>query len=223
MRAVYQKMGEALEKSGRKIVYSLCQYGRANAGEWGPLVGGNLWRTTPDIRDSWQSMESIGFAQSDLAKYTRPGWWPDSDMLEVGNGGMTAIEYRTHLSLWAMIAAPLIAGNDLRSMTPEIKDILTNKDLISVNQDKLGKGGQRIAQNGSTEIWAKPLEHGDYAVALFNRGEAQAEMSVKWADLKLGERARVRDLWTHENVGSVQYGFSARVAPHGVVMIKVSK
>ncbi|HVW83116.1 MAG TPA: glycoside hydrolase family 27 protein, partial [Bryobacteraceae bacterium] len=110
MRAAYQKMGDALEKSGRKIVYSLCQYGRADAGEWGPLVGGNLWRTTGDIRDSWQSMSSIGFSQSDLAKFTRPGWWPDPDMLEIGNGGMTPLEYRTHMSLWAMISAPLIAG-----------------------------------------------------------------------------------------------------------------
>ncbi|MDE3197153.1 MAG: glycoside hydrolase family 27 protein [Acidobacteriota bacterium] len=223
MRAAYQKMGEALEKSGRKIVYSLCQYGRANAGEWGPLAGGNLWRTTNDIRDSWQSMETIGFSQSDLAKFTRPGWWPDPDMLEVGNGGMTPVEYRTHLTLWAMIAAPLIAGNDIRNMTPEIKEILTNRDVIAVDQDKLGKGGQRIAQNGSSEVWAKPLEHGDYAVALFNRGEAQTEMSVKWSDLKLGDKVKVRDLWTHQNLGSVELGFTARVAPHGVVLIKVGR
>jgi alpha-galactosidase len=223
MRAAYQKMGEALEKSGRKIVYSLCQYGRANAGEWGAFTGGNLWRTTGDIGDRWQSMAEIGFSQSALAKFTRPGWWPDSDMLEIGNGGMTTIEYRTHMSLWAMIAAPLIAGNDLRTMTPETDAILTNKDVIAVDQDKLGKGGERIALHGDTEVWAKPIEHGDYAVAFFNRGEKQAEVSLKWADLHLGEKAKARDLWTHENLGSIPYGFVARVAPHGVVMLKVSK
>jgi alpha-galactosidase len=223
MRAAYQKMGDALQKSGRKIVYSLCQYGRANAGEWGPLSGGNLWRTTGDISDNWRSMSQIGFSQSDLAKFTRPGWWPDPDMLEVGNGGMSATEYRTHFTLWSMIAAPLIAGNDLRNMTPEIKALLTNKEVIEVDQDRLGKGGQRIAQNGDTEVWSKPLEHGEYAVAFFNRGENQSEVSISWAAIPFGDKAHVRDLWTHEDLGSVATGFAAKVAPHGAVLIRISK
>jgi alpha-galactosidase len=223
MRAAYQKMGEALRKSGREIVFSLCQYGRANAGEWGPLVGGNLWRTTGDIRDTWQSMAQIGFSQSDLARFTRPGWWPDSDMLEVGNGGMKTEEYRTHLSLWAMIAAPLIAGNDIRGMTPEIREILTNRDVIAVDQDTLGKGGRRISQQGESEVWARPLANGDYAVALFNRGESEAEISVKWSAVGLGAKAPVRDLWAHKSLGILADGFQAKVGPHGVAMIRVGK
>jgi len=120
MRAVYQKMGDALNNSGRKIVFSLCQYGRADVWRWGPLVGGNLWRTTGDIRDSWESMTKIGFNQGDIAQYAGPGHWNDPDMLEIGNGGMSAVEYKTHMSVWAMLAAPLLAGNDLEHMSPEI-------------------------------------------------------------------------------------------------------
>jgi alpha-galactosidase len=223
MRAVYQRMGEALRKAGGKIVYSLCQYGRDNAGEWGNLVGGNLWRTTGDIRDTWQSMSQIGFSQSDLAKFTKPGWWPDPDMLEIGNGGMTATEYRTHLSLWAMIASPLIAGNDLRNMTPEIHDILTNKEVIAVDQDKLGAGGRQIAKNGETEVWMKPLDRGATAIALFNRGEAETDVAVKWPDAGLKGKPAVRDLWAHTDLGRKTDGFSAKVPPHGVVMIRVTK
>ena len=223
MQAVYQRMGEALQKAGNRMVFSLCQYGRFNAGEWGNLVGGNLWRTTGDIRDTWASMEQIGFSQSDLAKFTHPGWWPDPDMLEVGNGGMTTTEYRTHMSLWAMVASPLIAGNDLRNMTPEIHDILTNREVIAIDQDKLGKGGRQIAKNGSTEVWSRPLEKGAAAVALFNRGDAETEVAVKWSDAGISGNPSVRDLWAHSDLGKRADGFSARVPSHGVVLIKVSK
>jgi alpha-galactosidase len=222
MRAAYQKMGEALRKSGREIVYSLCQYGRAGAGEWGSLAGGNLWRTTGDIRDSWQSMAQIGFSQSDVAKFTRPGWWPDPDMLEVGNGGMTAAEYRTHLSLWSMVGAPLIAGNDLRSMTQEIQDILTNREVLAIDQDKLGKGGMRIASSGDTEVWTRPLEDGSWAAALFNRGEMPNPVSIAWASMQLKRVESVRDLWAHASVKHGDTGFEAVVPPHGVVMVRVT-
>ena len=221
MRAAYQKMGEALKNSGRDIVYSLCQYGRANAGEWGPLVGGNLWRTTGDIRDTWQSMATIGFSQSDLARFTKAGWWPDPDMLEVGNGGMTPDEYRAHMSLWSLIGAPLIAGNDLRSMTPETKEILTNREVLAIDQDKLGKGGQRIAINVSTEVWARPLANSAWAVALFNRGEADATVSVEWKALQLTAAPKVRDLWAHKNMTANRDSFEATVPKHGVVMLRV--
>lgn len=223
MNAAYQKMAEAIRKTGRPIVFSLCQYGRANVQQWGPNVSGNLWRTTGDIRDQWQSMDRIGFSQGELAAYAAPGRWNDPDMLEVGNGGMTPIEYRTHFSLWALLAAPLIAGNDLRSMTPETKEILTNKEVIAVDQDKLGKGGYAVSKKGTVEVWAKPLDHGAFAVGLFNRGEAEADASVKWEELKLNGKLKVRDLWAHADRGSVADGFSAKVAPHGVVMIRVSK
>lgn len=134
MQAVYQKMGEALLHAGRPIVYSLCQYGKQDVWKWGSKVGGNLWRTTGDISDNWKSMSKIGFNQFDISQYIRPGHWNDPDMLEIGNGGMTGDEYRTHMSLWSLLAAPLLAGNDLRSMTDEIKAILTNEEVIAVDQ-----------------------------------------------------------------------------------------
>src|SRR5258708_10357203 len=148
MPAVYQKMGDALRAQKRPIVYSLCQYGRLDVWKWGADVGGNLWRTTGDIRDAWDSMTRIGFSQNDLAPWAKPGHWNDPDMLEIGNGAMSEMEYKAHMSLWAILAAPLLAGNDLRSMSPEILAILTNRDVIAVNQDKLGKHGQRFWRSG---------------------------------------------------------------------------
>ncbi|MDP9169864.1 MAG: glycoside hydrolase family 27 protein [Acidobacteriota bacterium] len=221
MRAAYQKMGEALRASGKPIVFSLCQYGRANVSEWGPLAGGNLYRTTGDIRDAWQSMASLGFAQSDLARFTKPGWWPDPDMLEIGNGGMTPAEYRTHLSLWSMVGAPLIAGNDLRSMTPEIRDILTNREVLAVDQDKLGKGGTRIASADDTEVWTRPLAGGALAVALFNRGDRANPVSITWAAMKLNRVVSVRDLWAHAAVNPGPIGYDAVVPSHGVVLLRI--
>ena len=223
MRALYQRMGEALRATGRDIVYSLCQYGRAKVQEWGPFVSGNLWRTTGDIRDTWESMKTIGFSQSELAGYAAPGHWNDPDMLEVGNGGMSATEYKTHFSLWSMLAAPLIAGNDIRNMTPEIKDILLNRDVIAVNQDKAGKGGYRVSKAGDAEIWMKPLEKGGVAVALFNLGETAQDVSVKWADVRFDGTPKVRDLWKHEDLGKVPNGLTTKVEPHGVMMVRLSK
>ncbi|MEO8336485.1 MAG: glycoside hydrolase family 27 protein, partial [bacterium] len=155
MPAIYQIMGDALLATGRPIVYSLCQYGRVDVWKWGADVGGNLWRTTGDIRDAWESMTRIGFSQNDLAPYAKPGHWNDPDMLEIGNGAMTDDEYRTHMSLWAILAAPLLAGNDLRSMTPAIHSILTNRAVIAIDQDPLGKQGSRVwaTAAGDQEIW----------------------------------------------------------------------
>jgi alpha-galactosidase len=221
MQAVYQRMGEALERTGRPIVYSLCQYGQEHVEKWGPSVSGNLWRTTGDIFDNWGSMAKIGFSQSDLAQYPGPGHWNDPDMLEVGNGGMTTTEYRTHFSLWALLAAPLIAGNDLRNMPPETKSILMNREVITVNQDRLAKAGYRISKDGEGEVWAKPLEGGAWAVCLFNRGEAARDVNVKWSELGLSGKLKVRDLWAHLDKGALEGSFSAEVPSHGVVMIRV--
>src|SRR5690348_8780303 len=196
MQAVYQKMGDALLKAGRPILYSLCQYGRDDVWKWGPEVGGNAWRTTGDIRDTWDSMTKIGFSQDELAIWAAPGHWNDPDMLEIGNGGMTDDEYRTHLSLWAILAAPLLAGNDLRNMAPTILEILTNREVIAVNQDKDGKQGRRIAKSGDQEVWSKPLIGDGLAIGLFNRGDAPAKITVKWSDLGLKTApAHARDLW----------------------------
>jgi alpha-galactosidase len=223
MQAVYQKMGDALHAAGRPIVYSLCQYGRADVWKWGPEVGGNLWRTTGDIGDRWESMTNIGFKQDELAPYARSGHWNDPDMLEIGNGGMNENEYRTHMSLWSILAAPLLAGNDLRDMTQGIKDILMNREVIAVDQDKAGHQGHRLSQSGTQEIWVRDLAGNAKAVGLFNRGGDAAQMSVKWSDLGLKRKAKVRDLWAHADVKAEGTEYTATVPSHGVVMLKVSE
>jgi alpha-galactosidase len=222
MPAVYAKMGAALAATGRPIVYSLCQYGVLKVEQWGTSVDGNLWRTTGDISDNWKSMSHIGFdLQLNLAAYSGPGHWNDPDMLEVGNGGMTNIEYRTHMSLWSLLAAPLLAGNDLRSVPPDIMHILANKEVIAVDQDPLGKQATRIAKEGDTEVWARPLQGGAYAVGLFNRGASSAKVTARWSDVGFTGKGTVRDLWAAANRGSVSDQFSAPVPSHGVVLIRV--
>jgi alpha-galactosidase len=226
MQAVYQKMGDALQASGRPIVYSLCQYGRNDVWKWGPDVGGNLWRTTGDIRDAWDSMTRIGFQQDELATWARPGHWNDPDMLEVGNGGMSEIEYRTHMSLWALLAAPLLAGNDLRNMTPAIHDILTNHEVIAIDQDVNGKQGRRLWKSDSQEIWVRDLSGGAKAVGLFNLATEDAKMTLYLADLGLRtklSRLKIRDLWSHQDVAKHDKHYSVIVPGHGVVLLRVSR
>jgi len=223
MPAIYQKMGDALLRSGRPILYSLCQYGRLDVWKWGPDVGGNLWRTTGDIRDTWDSMTRIGFSQNELAQYAGPGHWNDPDMLEIGNGGMTETEYKTHLSLWAMLAAPLLAGNDLRSMSPEILAILTNREVIAVDQDKEGKQGKQVWKSGDQEIWTRPLSGGAQVLALFNRSAQPAQIKLRWADLGISARTRIRDLWLHQDIDWPSDEYSVAVPGHGVVMLRVGK
>ena len=223
MQPVYQRMGDALKATGAPIVFSLCQYGHDAVQNWSTKVGGNLWRTTGDIRDKYESMDKIGFAQTELAKYAGPGHWNDPDMLEIGNGGMTTEEYRMHFSLWALIASPLIAGNDIRSMTPEIRDILLNKEVIAIDQDALGAGGTQLSANGDLVVWTKPLANGDYAVGFFNRGTAAGEAHIDWKQISLSGKHKIRDLWAHADKGATEDGYKATLAPHTVVMIRVSK
>jgi alpha-galactosidase len=220
MQAVYQKMGDALHATGRPIIYSLCQYGRADVWKWGPEVGGNLWRTTDDIRDTWDSMTKIGFGQDELSPWAAPGHWNDPDMLEIGNGGMSEAEYRTHMSLWSMLAAPLIAGNDIRSMTPAIKEILANKEVIAIDQDKDGHQAKRLSKEGDTEIWTRPLAGGAQAVAFFNRSATPATMKLKWLDAGKSP-GKARDLWAHADVKVVGNEYSTEVPAHGVVLLRV--
>jgi alpha-galactosidase len=221
MPAIYQKMGDALMKTGRPIVYSLCQYGRLDVWKWGADVGGNLWRTTGDIRDTWDSMSGIGFRQNELAQYARPGHWNDPDMLEIGNGGMTDAEYRTHMSLWAILAAPLLAGNDLRKMAPATLEILTNKEVIAINQDKLGQQGKQVWQSGDQEIWTRRLSGDATAVAIFNRGKEEAKITVKWADLQLTRVKTVRDLWLHQDIKGFWPDYVVTLPSHGTVLLRV--
>jgi len=222
MQAVYQKMGDALLASGRDMVFSLCQYGLEDVWKWGPAVGGNLWRTGGDITDSWESISRIGFGQNELAPYASPGLWNDPDMLEIGNGHMTDTEYRTHMSLWSMLAAPLIAGNDVRSMSPAIHDILTNREVIAIDQDKAGHQGKRVWQSSQQEVWRKELAGGETAVAVFNRAPANAQVTFRWTDAGISRTpSRIRDAWRHADQTPAGPQFAAEVPGHGVVLLRV--
>ena len=220
--AAYAKMGEALRATGRPIVYSLCQYGFDQVWRWGGSVGANSWRTTGDIEDKYARMAAIGFGQAGLAKFAGPGHWNDPDMLEVGNGGMSAVEYRTHMSLWALLAAPLLAGNDLTRMTPETLSILTNREVIAIDQDPAGMPGDRVKAEGPLEIWAKPLAGGARAVGLFNRSNLPANIAVEFADLGLSGAVGTRDVWTGKDLGPSRR-YEATVPAHGVVLLRLAR
>ncbi len=222
MIAAYRKMHQDLVATGRPILFSLCQYGWGEVWKWGPQVGGNMWRTSGDISDNYDRMTSIGFREAGLSKYAGPGHWNDPDMLEVGNGGMTLDEEQTHFSLWAMLAAPLIAGNDLRKMTPETKGILLNKEVIAVDQDPLGKEGDRAYAEGPLEVWSKPLQDGDMAVAMFNRIKGATGMTLRLHAVGWRGPAEARNLWTHESVGRINASYTVTVPGHGVVMLRLT-
>jgi alpha-galactosidase len=229
-QASYSIMRDALVKSGRPIVFSLCEWGSSKPWLWAREVG-NLWRTTGDIQDCWDCKRDwggMGFIhildlQNGLESYAGPGHWNDPDMLEVGNGGMTTTEYRSHFSLWCILAAPLIAGNDIRSMSPEIAEILTNKELIAVDQDQLGMQGRRVKRDAELEVWARQLADGSRAVALLNRGTAEKNISVTWSEIGYPDYlpASVRDLWARKDLGKSTGSFSATVESHGVVVVKI--
>jgi alpha-galactosidase len=232
--AAYKKMGDALKKTGRPIVFALCQYGMDRGWSWGASVGGNLWRTTGDLRNNWESMTGIGFGQNGLERFAGPGHWNDPDMLypvvsdasgkgvSLAAGGMTIEEYRVQMSLWCLLAAPLIVSADLTKLTPELLALLTNPEVIAVDQDPAGIQGRRVAQEGPLEVWMKPLVDGSKAVGLFNRGvHAASPVTVYFRDIDIGEKASVRDLWAHKDLGVFAGSFTATVPSHGVVMIEV--
>lgn len=222
MIAAYRKMHNDLLATGRPILFSLCQYGWGRVWTWAPEVGGNMWRTSGDISDNYGRMTSIGFREAGLARYAGPGHWNDPDILEVGNGGMTPDEERTHFALWAMLAAPLIAGNDLTSMSAESRSILLNKDVIAVDQDPLGKQGDRAYAEGPLEVWSKPLEGGDMAVALFNRIKGATRMTLRLEAVGWHGPAMARNLWTHDSVGTISGTYTVTVPGHGVVMLRLT-
>ena len=217
----YVKMRDALKATGRPIVYSLCQYGNDAVWEWGAEVGGNLWRTTGDISDRYASMSAIGFSQAGLARFAEPGHWNDPDMLEVGNGGMNAEEYRTHMSLWAILAAPLLAGNDLATMTPETIALLTNHDVIAIDQDKAGKQGDRVWAEGPIEVWVRPLADGSKAVGIFNRHPGPLSPSIDLSKLGLSGK-KARDVWQAKEI-TLSSTYKERIPGHGVVLLRVAR
>ncbi len=230
-REAYSKMSRALRAAGRPIVFSICEWGSSQPWLWAPGVG-HLWRTTGDIQDCWDCSQPWGGMglihiidlQAELFPYSGPGHWNDPDMLEVGNGKMTIAEYRSHFSFWCLLAAPLMAGNDLRNMTPQIKEILTNKEVIAIDQDPLGMQGRKVFDGGATEVWMKPLSGTARAVILFNRGSVVAPITVTWEQIGLapGVEAQVRDLWVKKDLGPTNGRFTAKVNPHDVALIRVT-
>lgn len=222
-RAQYLRFRDALRRTGRAIVLSICEWGSNQPWEWAPAIG-NLWRTTDDISDSWGSMLGNLDQSAQHAAVAGPGHWNDPDMLEVGNGGMTDGEYRAHFSLWALQAAPLMAGNDLRTMSDSTRTILTNAEVIAVDQDALGAQGILVWADGADlQVWSKPLRDGGRAVALLNRADTAAKITAWFR--RTGVRtdsARVRDLWAHQDVGTFRGQYADTVPAHGVRMLRVS-
>jgi len=233
-KSSYSTMRDGLFAAKRPIVFSLCEWGTAKPWEWAKEVG-HLWRTTGDIVDRWDSMIDILDKEKDLAKYAGPGYWNDPDMLEVGNGGMTTEEYRTHFSLWCMLAAPLMAGNDLGNMSPETADILKNAEVIALDQDVLGKQGFCYRDNGDYEIWIKKLANNEKAVCLLNRGDEEKTVQVDYNILlkanddywssepyKL-ENYKLRDLWEHKEVSLEKSTVFVKMPPHSVKVYRFLK
>ena len=225
----YTLMADALRATGRDIVFSLCEWGNQQPWLWGKTVG-NLWRTTGDIYDKWEGKHTYSLGVMNIVDineplwpYAGPGHWNDPDMLEVGNGGMTDTEYRSHFSLWAIMAAPLIAGNDLSSMDEATRRILLNREVIAINQDPLGVQGRRVSKDGDKEVWVKPLSGGGRAVLLLNRGTQPVQIAVEWAQLDYPAdlRAEVRDLWQHKPLAPQRGRYAAEVPAHGVVVVKL--
>ena len=223
MHAAYEKMGKALKATGRPIVYSLCQYGWDSVWEWGPALGANLWRTTGDIAPNWDSMYTILSAQEGLQSYAGPGHWNDPDMLEVGNGKLTLHENRTYFSMWAMLAAPLLAGNDLPNMKPAVKDILTNKDVIAINQDKLGKQAHRVYSEGEVDVWERDLSGGSKAIAVLNAGSDRYSthpFHLSLAKLGLHGTQKGKDLWSGKDV-QLTDGMPLEIASHDILLVRI--
>lgn len=219
----YIKMGKALQNSGRSIFYSLCEWGQEDPATWAADVG-NSWRTTGDIEDNWNSMTSRADENDKWASYAKPGGWNDPDMLEVGNGGMTTEEYRSHFSIWALAKAPLLIGCDVRSMDNATIEILSNSEVISVNQDKLGVQGKKIKWDGDLEVWAGALSGGRVAVVLWNRASSESTITAYFSDIGLQSSAVVnaRDLWEHKTTRSVTGQISATVSSHACKMYILS-
>ncbi|HEX8628623.1 MAG TPA: glycoside hydrolase family 27 protein, partial [Catenuloplanes sp.] len=217
----YTAMRNALDKTGRPIVYSICEWGQSQPWEWAKGVG-DLWRTTGDISDNWSSLRSIIATNAPLAPFAGPGHWNDPDMLEIGNGGMTDTEYRTHMSMWAMMAAPLISGTDLRTASPQTLAILGNRDIIAIDQDPLGVQGAVISNSAGLMVLDKPLAGGDRAIALYNSTDSLATISVPATATGLaGAKAyRLQDVWSG-NVTQAKTTISAAVPAHGTVVYRV--
>jgi alpha-galactosidase len=245
MQKPYKLMREMLNKSKRDIVFSLCQYGMGDVWKWGEEIGGNLWRTTGDITDTWSSMSQIGFSQDKASAYAGPGHWNDPDMLVVGKVGwgpslhpsrLSADEQYTHISLWSLLASPLLIGCDMSQMDDFTLNLLTNDEVLEVNQDPLGRQAMPVRQEAGTEIWSRPLADGSIAVGIFctggkspvesinwGDGNSQTRIKLNWTDLNISGAYKVRDIWRQKDLGEFTGNFEAEVPYHGVIFVKISK
>ena len=225
MRAAYEKMHQAILKTGRPMLYSLCQYGFDAVWQWGPEVGANMWRTTEDINPTFDRISELGREQAGLARYAGAGHWNDPDMLEVGNGKLTLDEDRTHMGMWAMLAAPLLAGNNLSQLTPDVTSVLTNRDVIAIDQDPLGKQANRVFSEGPIEIWSRPLANGDVAIAIFNFGEDEnflrgISLHLKEAGAANGWKAH--DVWAGKDLGKIKDDYKFSLPRHASLLLRLS-
>ena len=236
--AAYRTMSEAIKTAGRPIILSICEWGENKPWEWGKGIG-HLWRVTPDIRAvynakfDWGGVGVLGCidAMKDLVEYAGPGHWNDAEMLEVGNGQMSLDENITHFSMWCMLAAPLMCGNDLRNMHPQTLEILTNKEVIALDQDKLGIQATLFMDMGDHQIWAKPLDGGEIAVCFMNRSEFVWDLDYCWTDQTMyfateidlrNKTYTVRDLWEHKDIATTAERYKAEVPAHGVKLVRLS-
>ncbi len=227
----YKIMRRALDSVNRDIVFSLCQYGMKQVWEWGDSVGGNCWRTTGDITDTWQSMSSIGFGQNGHERFAGPGRWNDPDMLVVGWVGwgpqlhptrLTPEEQITHITLWSLLSAPMLIGCDMTRLDAFTYGLLSNDEVLDVDQDALGVQGRRIAKQGDAEVWVKPLSDGSMAIGLFNRGSQKTTITVDWKELGITGMHRVRDLWRQKDLGDFSEAYTTPVGRHGAALLRVS-
>ncbi|WEK33941.1 MAG: putative Ig domain-containing protein [Candidatus Pseudobacter hemicellulosilyticus] len=227
----YQVMEKALVQQKRDIVYSLCQYGMRDVWQWGAAVNGSLWRTTGDIVDTWASLKEIGFdRQAELYPFAKPGRWNDPDMLIVGKVGwsnslrqtrLTYDEQYTHISLWSLLSAPLLIGCDMSQLDDYTLNLLTNAEVIAVNQDPLGRQARRVVDKDDQQVWVKQLEDGSYAVGIFNLSKEDRTQTIEWAALELPGKVSLRDLWRQKDLGISDGRYEVKVPSHGVVLLKV--
>ncbi|KAG7342862.1 alpha-galactosidase [Nitzschia inconspicua] len=223
LKTRYQTMSDALNATGRPIFFSLCEWGDQDPATWAQPIG-NMWRTFQDIRNDWNWILSCLDYNDKWHQYAGPGGWNDPDILEVGNGVLSIAESRSHFTLWALVKAPLLLGNDLRNMTSDVFEIISNEEVIALNQDPLGiQGNKRLSMN-ETEVWAGELSNNEYAIVLFNRSDKEAEIVAKFDEIGIASNSPffVRDIWMHEDLGIAHSGMvTATVASHDVAAFRL--
>jgi alpha-galactosidase len=222
-RALYAKWAMALRAARRPIVFSICEWGRSRPWEWAGEIG-HLWRTCWDIQPEWSSIVTIIDRQAGLHPFAGSDHWNDPDMLEIGNGDLTSGQARAHFALWSMLAAPLMAGNDLRTMSDEVREILTAPELIGVDQDPGAMQGRRIRRDGDLDIWLRKLADGRSAIAILNRGSNDQETRIALAEIGVEPRAnvRVRDLWQRTDVGEARREVVAATSANSATVLGVT-